>query len=94
MGETNTTVTYDIVWRSVSLTPVALLGGLGMILVGLAFVIYAASRKLGWGYMGLGALLWTGSVAVKFALAIPLNPVVYQAIYVPEPALRAGQPAV
>ncbi len=86
----NTRVTYDIVWRSVSLTPVALLGGLGMILVALVFVIYAASHRLGWGYMGLGALLWTGSVAVKFALAIPLNPVLYQAIYVPDHLFAPG----
>jgi uncharacterized membrane protein YhfC len=80
----NTTVTYDIVWRSVSLTPVALLGGLGMILVALLFVGYAASRRLGWGYIGLGALLWTCTVVVKFVLAIPLNPVLYQALVVPD----------
>ncbi len=86
----NTTGTYDIVWRSVSVTPVALLGGLGMILVALVFVSYAASRRLGWGYLGLGALLWTGTVVVKFVLAIPLNPVVYKAIYVPDQLFAPG----
>jgi uncharacterized membrane protein YhfC len=86
----NTTVSYDIIWRSVSVTPLALLGGLGMILVALVFVSYAASRRLGWGYLGLGALLWTGTVVVKFLLAIPLNPVLYQRIYVPEQLFASG----
>jgi uncharacterized membrane protein YhfC len=86
----NTTVTYDIVWRSVSLTPVVLLGGLGMILVALLFVGYSASRRLGWGYIGLGALFWAGTVVIKFVLAIPLNPVLYNAIFVPDQLFAPG----
>ncbi len=86
----NTAATYDIIWRSVSLTPVALLGGLGMILVALVFVGYAASRRLGWAYMGLGALLWTGTVVIKFVLAIPINPLLYKAIYVPDQLFAPG----
>ncbi len=51
-----------------------------MILVALGFVVYAAIRRLGWRYMGLGALLWVVTVAVKIAIALPLNPQLYPAI--------------
>lgn len=61
-------------------TPVALLGGSGMILVALGFVVYAAIRRLGWGYMGLGALLWVITVAVKAAWALSMNRQIYPAI--------------
>jgi len=50
-----------------------LAGGIGMMLVAIGFVIYAAVRKLGWGYLGLGALAWTVAVVLKFAWAIPIN---------------------
>ncbi len=60
--------------------PLALIGGGGMIVVALGFVIYAAVRKLGWGYLGLGALAWGLTVALKFAWAVPLNPPIYEAL--------------
>lgn len=63
--------------------PTVLLGSSGMILVAAAYVIYAATRRLGWKYLGLGALAWVVTVAIKFGLAIPLNPLVYKALVDP-----------
>ncbi len=57
--------------------PLALLGGIGMTLVALGYVIYAAVRRLGWGYLGLGALGWIVSVFLKFMVAIPANTPIY-----------------
>jgi uncharacterized membrane protein YhfC len=62
-----------------ALSPVALVGGLGMIAVALGFIAYALLRRLGWGYLLLGMLGWIVTVAVKFAFAIPVNPVVLNA---------------
>ena len=77
--------------ETVTFSPVALLGGTGMILVALGFVLYAAVRRLGWGYMGLGALAWVITVAVKFLWALPVNPRLYPAITQALPgALGAG----
>ncbi len=59
-----------------TVSPLALLSGLGMITVALAFVGYAAVKKLGWGYLALGALFWVITVALKIAWAIPMNPLV------------------
>lgn len=58
------------------LSPVSLVGGLGMIAVAIGFIAYALLRRLGWGYLLLGMLGWVLTVAVKFAFAIPVNPVV------------------
>ena len=73
---------YSLEWMSgkidiPTVSPVALIGGLGMIAVALAFVGYAAINKLGWRYLGLGALLWVVTVALKIAWAIPMNPLVH-----------------
>jgi uncharacterized membrane protein YhfC len=65
---------------TVSLSPIALLGGTGMILVALGFFTYAALRRLGWGYLALGALAWVVTVAIKFAWALPLNSRIYSAL--------------
>ena len=62
---------------STTLTPMVLVGGIGMILVAVGFVVYAAIKKLGWKYLGLGALAWVVTVIVKFVWAIPLNSRVY-----------------
>ena len=56
-----------------TLTPIVLVGGIGMILVAVGFVVYAAIKHLGWKYLGLGALAWLVTVIVKFVWAIPLN---------------------
>jgi len=77
----NTTAIYNLGWHALRLDPMILLPGIGMTLVALAFVIYAAHQKiLGWRYLGLGALFWVLTVTVKFAFAIPVNPLVYQAL--------------
>jgi hypothetical protein len=76
---TNTTATYNLSWNALKLGPAILLPGAGMILVALAFVVYAANRKiLNWRYLGLGAAFWVLTVAVKFAFAIPVNSVVFR----------------
>lgn len=77
----NTQAVYNLAWHAIQLGPIILLPGIGMILVALAFVIYAARQKiLGWRYLGLGALFWVLTVAVKFAFAVPINPLVFQAL--------------
>jgi len=70
---------YALIWKPYpievpAVTLLALLPGLGMLAVALGFVLYAATRRLGWRYLGLGALAWVVTVALKFAWAIPINP--------------------
>ncbi len=60
--------------------PSALISGIGMIVVALGFVLYAALRRLGWGYLLLGAMGWGVTVALKFAWAIPANTPIYEAL--------------
>ncbi len=68
------------------ISPVALVGGIGMIAVALGFVGYALVRRLGAAYLALGMLGWVATVAVKFAVAIPLNPpVIAYARSLPQP---------
>lgn len=77
----NISATYNLGWHAIKLGAGILVPGAGMILVALAFVLYAARRKLlGWRYLGLGALFWVFTVIVKFAFAIPVNPLVYRAL--------------
>jgi uncharacterized membrane protein YhfC len=68
----------------------ALLGGIGMILVALGFAAYAGLRQLGWGALGLGALAWGVTVALKFAWAIPFNPPIYTAVNQALPSLSVA----
>ena len=75
--------TYNLGWHAIKLGPGILLPGAGMILVALAFVFYAALRRwLGWRYLLLGALFWVLTVLVKFAFAIPVNPVLFRVLRV------------
>ncbi len=84
----NTSATYNLAWHALKPGPLVLLPGLGMLLVVLAFVSYAAWRKiLNWRYLGLGALFWVLTVAVKFAFAVPVNPLVFRALGVSEETL-------
>jgi uncharacterized membrane protein YhfC len=64
--------------------PAALLGGGGMIMVAVGFLVYGGVKRLGWRYIGLGALSWVVTVAVKFIIAIPLNPILYKLLVNPE----------
>ena len=61
-------------------TALALIQGAGMVLVALGFIIYALVKRLGFGYLALGALGWIVTVAVKFAIALPLNAAVLDAL--------------
>jgi uncharacterized membrane protein YhfC len=57
--------------------PIALLGGVGMLLVAVGYAIYSGVRRLGWKYFFLGAGCWVVAVVLKFAWAIPLNTPIY-----------------
>jgi uncharacterized membrane protein YhfC len=79
-------VSYSLQWKPdeievATVSSRALLGGAGMIAVAVGFVIYAALRKLGWSYLGLGALAWVVTVVLKFVWAVPINPLVYDGLY-------------
>lgn len=70
---------YSLAWKPGKIdipviSPLALISGLGMIAVAMGFVVYTAAKKLGWGYLGLGALLWVVTVAMKIVWAILVNP--------------------
>lgn len=89
------TASYSLRWQPGAIelgniTPLALLPGVGMMAVALAFVAYAVRRGLGWRYLGLGALAWVVTVALKFAWAIPINTPLYQALYATLPRVVAG----
>jgi uncharacterized membrane protein YhfC len=76
---------YSLIWAPGEVeiprvTPIALIGGLGMIAVAAGFVIYAALHRLGWRYLGLGALAWVVTVILKFVWALAFNQTVYAAL--------------
>ncbi len=54
-------------------SPVLLVSGIGMIAVAMAFVVYALVRRLGVGFLALGAVAWVVTVAVKVVLALIAN---------------------
>jgi uncharacterized membrane protein YhfC len=84
----NTSATYNLGWHALKLGPAMLLPGIGMVLVALAFLLYAAGQHwLGWRYLGLGALFWVFTVLLKFAFAIPVNPLVFRALGVSKDTL-------
>lgn len=84
----NVSATYHLSWQAIKLGPSILLPGVGMILVSLAYVIYGAYRRWpGWRYLGLGALFWVFTVFVKFAFAVPVNPIVLEALGVAQDRL-------
>ncbi len=56
-----------------TISPIAFVGGIGMIVVALAFFGYALVKRLGADYLGWGALAWVVTVAAKVAIALPLN---------------------
>jgi uncharacterized membrane protein YhfC len=79
------TASYSLTWQPGEVevgrvSPLALLSGLGMIAVAVGFVVYAAVRRLGWGFLGLGALAWMLTVGLKFAMALGVNTTVYQTL--------------
>lgn len=72
------------------ITPLVLLPGIGMVLVGLGFALYAWIQGKGRAYLGWGALAWVIAIAVKFAWSVPVNSVVYQALIGSIPAPYGG----
>jgi len=83
--EAGVNATYNLTWRPEeivppSVSPVAFLQGIGMILVAGGFITYAAIKRLGWGYLLFGAAAWVITVALKFAWAIAFNGPIYNAI--------------
>jgi uncharacterized membrane protein YhfC len=56
-----------------TISPIAFVGGVGMIVVALAFFGYALVKRLGAAYVGLGGLAWVVTVAAKVAIALPSN---------------------
>jgi uncharacterized membrane protein YhfC len=82
----STRAQYALQWKPgeiqvATVSPLALLAGLGMVAVAVGFVGYALVRRLGRGYLALGALAWAVTVALKFAWAIPTNPPVQRALF-------------
>jgi uncharacterized membrane protein YhfC len=76
---------YNLRWQPgaidvPTISPLALIPGIGMIAVAVGYVVYTAVRRLGWGYLGLGAASWLISVILKFVWAIPANAPVYEAL--------------
>jgi uncharacterized membrane protein YhfC len=76
---------YNLAWAPgevevPQVTPIALIGGLGMIAVAAGFVIYAALKRLGWRYLGLGTLAWVVTVILKFVWALAFNQTIYAAL--------------
>ena len=89
------TASYSLTWRPGQVevgqvSPIALLSGAGMIAVAAGFVIYAIWRKLGWRYLGLGALAWVVTIILKFVWAFAANRAVYDALYAALPQSLAG----
>ncbi len=75
-------LTYSLQWAPgqvvvPAVTPLALLGGSGMILVGIGFIVFAGVRRLGWAYLGLGGLAWVLAIFLKFTWASAMNGLVY-----------------
>jgi uncharacterized membrane protein YhfC len=61
-----------------------------VIATSLAFIIYARRKKCPWSYLALGALLWAVTVGIKFLVAIVVNPLVYQVLYLPNALWAPG----
>lgn len=85
---------YSLVWAPgkievTQVTPIALIGGLGMILVAAGFLIYAARHRLGWRYLGLGALAWILAIILKFVWALAFNQRIYTALLLALPTSLA-----
>lgn len=73
--------TFSLAYQALFLSAWVLLPGLGMSLVAIIFILYSLRNGGTWRYLGLGALAWIVTVAVKFAIAAAINPVVSKAIF-------------
>jgi uncharacterized membrane protein YhfC len=73
-----------------NLSPWIILPGVGKIFIAVAFILFARHRGGSWRYLGLGALFWIVTVAIKLQVAAQVNPVVYQALYIPGALFALG----
>jgi uncharacterized membrane protein YhfC len=76
--------------KKMTLSPWVILPGVGKITIALAFIVFARLKGGSWRYLGLGALAWIVTIVIKFLVATPLNPVVYQILYVPDALFAPG----
>ena len=67
-----------------------LLPDIVLLATSLAFILSVRRKNGPWSYLGLGALLWAVTVGIKFLVAIPVNPLVYQVLYLPNGLLAPG----
>lgn len=77
---------YSLEWKpgpiaAAGLTPLMLLGPLGMLAVAAAFILYAVRRTHDWRYLIFGGLCWAVTVALKAAWAVPTNPSIYRILH-------------
>jgi uncharacterized membrane protein YhfC len=66
--------------RIPEVSPLGLTAGGGMLLVALGYFFFAARRRLGWKYIGLGALAWTVAVIVKLVFSFLFNSLIYKTL--------------
>jgi uncharacterized membrane protein YhfC len=66
------------------ISPWIILPDFVMIAMSLAFIIFTRRNKGPWSYLGLGALLWVLTVAIKYFVAVPVNPLVYRVLFRPD----------
>jgi uncharacterized membrane protein YhfC len=83
--------TYNLEWQPgkiivPELSPIILMPGIGMLLVGLAFLIYGI-RKGGSKLAILGGAFWMGTVIVKFMIAAGFSSPIYQVLTTNLPGL-------
>jgi uncharacterized membrane protein YhfC len=74
-----------------TISPLALMAGIGMVVVAAGFVVYAiATRQMDWRYAGFGAAGWVIAVVLEYLWATQTHPIVYGALSeaLPEEALR------
>jgi len=67
-----------------------ILPGAGATIFAVAFTIFAQKRRCPWSYMGLGALAWIIAIIIKYLVASPVTPLVYQLLYVPDKVWAPG----
>lgn len=77
---------YSLEWKpgpiaASSLTPLMLLGPLGMLAVAAAFIVYAVRRTHDWRYLIFGGVCWAVTVALKVVWAIAGNLAVYRVLH-------------
>jgi uncharacterized membrane protein YhfC len=79
-------IQYALQWKPgrieiPTISPLALMAGIGMIIVALGFVVYAiVTHQMDWKYLGFGAPAWVITVLLKFSWAASANPVVYNTL--------------